>query len=264
MSQTLLDVVHVQKTYPQRGRGQIEAIADVNFSVQAHEFLSIVGPSGAGKSTLLRIIAGLEPATCGNVLFETRVIVEPDPAIVLVFQDYGRSLLPWRSVLGNVLFGLEASSLSRQEKEQRALAALQQVGLEEFTRQYPGELSGGMQQRLQLARALAYQPRCMLMDEPFGSLDALTRAGLEDGLLAIWMLNPTTVVLVTHDIEEAVYLSDRVLLLSARPAYIVDELPIELPRPRHQLTTRADPRFAEYRNHLLGRVMSPPQTLPGS
>jgi NitT/TauT family transport system ATP-binding protein len=200
------------------------------------------------------MMAGLLPPTAGRVLLRGQPITEPPPEMVLVFQDYGRSLCHWRTVAGNVQFALERSGLSAAARAERVSQALDVVGLAEFRDHYPWELSGGMQQRLQIARALAYQPRILLMDEPFGSLDALTRAELEDELLAIWSSQPKTVLFVTHDIEEAVYLSDRVVILSARPSSVVEELPIDLPRPRDQITTRSLERFVEYRNHIYTRI----------
>jgi NitT/TauT family transport system ATP-binding protein len=248
-----LDVVHLNKVYAGRGRETV-AVADLHFGVAEDEFLSIVGPSGCGKTTMLRMVAGLLPPTSGSVLLRGRPVTEPPPEMVLVFQDYGRSLCHWRHVTGNVQFALERSGLGTAERTQRVSQALDVVGLTEFRDHYPWELSGGMQQRLQIARALAYQPRILLMDEPFGSLDALTRAELEDQLLDIWSSQPKTVLFVTHDIEEAVYLSDRVLILSARPSSVVEELRVELPRPRDQITTRSLERFVDYRNHIYTRI----------
>ena len=249
----MLQVTHLQKTYV-RGERETVAVRDLHFSVRDDEFISIVGPSGCGKTTMLRCVAGLLPASGGQVLLDGRLVTRPPKEMVLVFQDYSRSLCAWRSVHGNVAFVLEESHLPRTERKQRIREALATVGLTEFGEYYPFELSGGMQQRLQIARALAYQPKIMLMDEPFGSLDALTRAELEDQLLAIWTANPKTVVFVTHDIEEAVYLSDRVLVLSARPSEVVEELIIDLPRPRDQLETRSLERFADYRGHIYRRI----------
>ncbi len=249
----LLEVIHLSKVYGQRKR-QTVAVADLHFTVAEEEFLSVVGPSGCGKTTMLRMIAGLLPPSGGSVLLRGAAVTEPPPEMVLVFQDYGRSLCHWRSVAGNVQFALERSGLSATERAERVRQALQVVGLWEFRDHYPWELSGGMQQRLQIARALAYQPRILLMDEPFGSLDALTRAELEDQLLEIWTSQPKTVLFVTHDIEEAVYLSDRVLILSARPSQVVEEVRIDLPRPRDQITTRSAERFVEYRNHIYTRI----------
>ena len=250
---SLLDVVHLRKVYAQRKR-QTLAVDDLHFSVAEDEFVAVVGPSGCGKTTMLRMIAGLLPPSGGSVLLRARPVTEPPPEMVLVFQDYGRSLCHWRSVARNVYFALEHTGLSGAERARRVHQALEVVGLEDFRDHYPYELSGGMQQRLQIARALAYEPRILLMDEPFGSLDALTRAELEDELLDIWTGQPKTVLFVTHDIEEAVYLSDRVLILSARPSQVVEELRVDLPRPRDQIATRGHARFIEYRNHIYMRI----------
>jgi len=252
-TQHFLDVQHLQKVYAGRRRETV-AVADLHFAIGEDEFLSIVGPSGCGKTTMLRMVAGLLPPTAGRVLLRGRPVTEPPPEMVLVFQDYGRSLCHWRTVAGNVQFALESVRLAPAERAQRVRQALDVVGLAEFRDHYPWELSGGMQQRLQIARALAYQPRILLMDEPFGSLDALTRAELEDQLLDIWSSQPKTVLFVTHDIEEAVYLSDRVLILSARPSRVVEELRIDLPRPRDQIATRSLEQFVEYRNHVYTRI----------
>jgi NitT/TauT family transport system ATP-binding protein len=249
----LLDVVHLRKVYAGRRRETV-AVGDLHFGVAEDEFLSIVGPSGCGKTTMLRMIAGLLPPTRGRVLLRGQPVTEPPPDMVLVFQDYGRSLCQWRTVASNVRFALEHTRLPRDERARRVDQALGVVGLSDFRDHYPWELSGGMQQRLQIARALAYQPHILLMDEPFGSLDALTRAELEDELLDIWTGQPKTVLFVTHDIEEAVYLSDRVLILSARPSEVVEELRIELPRPRDQIVTRSAEQFVAYRNHIYTRI----------
>ena len=250
---SLLDVEHLRKVYGGRKR-QTLAVDDLHFSVREDEFLSIVGPSGCGKTTMLRMIAGLLPPSSGSVRLHGQVVTEPPPEMVLVFQDYGRSLCQWRTVGGNVHFALEQMRLSGAERTARVGQALGAVGLGDFRDHYPWELSGGMQQRLQIARALAYGPRILLMDEPFGSLDALTRAELEDQLLDIWTAQPKTILFITHDIEEAVYLADRVLILSARPSRVVEELQIDLPRPRDQITTRSLERFVEYRNHIYTRI----------
>jgi NitT/TauT family transport system ATP-binding protein len=249
----MLDVVHLRKVYAQRRR-QTVAVEDLHFSVAENEFLAIVGPSGCGKTTMLRMMAGLLPPTSGAVYLHGDKVTEPPAEMVLVFQDYGRSLCYWRSVASNVHFALEHSGLRAGDRAQRVAQALDVVGLSDFRDHYPWELSGGMQQRLQIARALAYGPRILLMDEPFGSLDALTRAELEDQLLEIWMTQPKTVLFVTHDIEEAVYLADRVLILSARPSQVVEQLQIDLPRPRDQISTRSLARFVEYRNHIYTRI----------
>ena len=249
----MLEVRHLCKSYARGGRETL-AVRDLHFSVPDGEFVSIVGPSGCGKTTMLRCIAGLLPASCGEVVLDGRRIAGPPKEMVLVFQDYGRALCAWRSVWRNVGFALEPSRLPRHERDRRIREALEVVDLAEFAEHYPFELSGGMQQRLQIARALAYRPEILLMDEPFGSLDALTRAELEDQLLAIWTADPRTVIFITHDIEEAVYLSDRVLVLSARPSEVVEELAIDLPRPRDQVETRSLERFAAFRNQIYRRI----------
>jgi NitT/TauT family transport system ATP-binding protein len=256
----MLEIVHLQKAFSRDHRETL-ALADLHFRVEQEEFVAIVGPSGCGKTTMLRCIAGLLPATSGQVLLNGHPVTRPPKEMVLVFQDYSRSLCAWRSVKGNVSFALEETDVPRNERERRVSEALSVVGLSDFGDHYPFELSGGMQQRLQIARALAYAPSILLMDEPFGSLDALTRAELEDQLLGIWTANPKTVVFVTHDIEEAVYLSDRVLVLSARPSQVVEGTAIDLPRPRDQLQTRSLERFTEYRNHIYRQIMQQLQPL---
>ena len=253
--QPFLDVVHLQKVYAGRRRETV-AVADLHFGVAEDEFLSIVGPSGCGKTTMLRMLAGLLPPTSGAVYLHGQKVTEPPPEMVLVFQDYGRSLCHWRTVASNVRFAMEHTRLNAHERAARVTQALGVVGLTDFRDHYPWELSGGMQQRLQIARALAYGPRILLMDEPFGSLDALTRAELEDELLDIWTNQPKTVLFVTHDIEEAVYLADRVLILSRRPSQVIEQLQIDLPRPRDQISTRSLERFVEYRNHIYTRIRS--------
>jgi NitT/TauT family transport system ATP-binding protein len=249
----MLDVTHLRKVFAQRKR-QTVAVEDLHFAVAENELLAIVGPSGCGKTTMLRMLAGLLPPTSGAVYLRGQVVTEPPPEMVLVFQDYGRSLCQWRTVASNVRFALEHVPLPAATRELRVTQALGTVGLDDFRDHYPWELSGGMQQRLQIARALAYEPRILLMDEPFGSLDALTRAELEDQLLDIWTAQPKTILFVTHDIEEAVYLADRVLILSVRPSQVVEQLTIDLPRPRDQIATRSLERFVEYRNHVYTRI----------
>lgn len=251
----LLEVRKLHKVF-EKGERRTVAIGSLTFSIAEREFLAIVGPSGCGKTSMLRCVAGLSRPTEGEVLLRGKRVEEPPPEMVLVFQDYGRALCPWRTILGNVLLPLEHGELPRGLQRERALEALRLVGLEGFQAHYPWELSGGMQQRLQIARALAYRAEIMLMDEPFGSLDALTRAELEDQFLEIWSSYPSTILFVTHDIEEAVYLADRLLILSPRPSRVVDEIRITLPRPRHQIQTRTDPRFAEYRSAILTRIWS--------
>ncbi len=199
-------------------------------------------------------IAGLISPTSGHVRFHGREVTGPPPKLVLVFQEFNKSLFAWRSVLGNVRFGIEARGDGSREAEFKARSLIELVGLKGFEDHYPWELSGGMQQRVAIARALAYQPEVLLMDEPFGSLDALTRLELEDTLLRLWEELGTTILFITHDIEEAIYLSDRVWVLSRRPSQIVEELRIDFSRPRNQVATRAEARFMEMRNQIYQRI----------
>jgi NitT/TauT family transport system ATP-binding protein len=249
----ILSVEHVGKVY-RRSSGDTVAIADLNFHVHQNEFVSIVGPSGCGKTTLLRIVAGLNPPTTGMVRLFGKPITNTVDDLVLVFQDYARSLCPWRNAARNVALALERVPVSRGEKRSRVDAALETVGLSAFAAHYPWEMSGGMQQRLQIARAIAFGPKILLMDEPFGSLDALTRFELEDNLLDLWTSSPKTILFVTHDIDEAIYLSDRVIAVTGRPSRVQAEFAVELPRPRHQIETRGSPEFTKLRGELLGLI----------
>jgi NitT/TauT family transport system ATP-binding protein len=253
----ILEVQNLSKSYRQAGGETTAAIGDITCRVEAGEFVSFVGPSGCGKTTLLMTIAGLLTPSGGRVLVHGREVNGPPPGLVLLFQEYNKSLFAWRSVLGNVRFGLEARGDHSPQAASRARAIVELVGLAGFENHYPWELSGGMQQRVAIARALAYEPEVLLMDEPFGSLDALTRLELEDTLLRLWAELKTTIVFITHDIEEAIYLSDRIWVLSRRPSEIIEELPVALSRPRDQVATRAEGRFMELRNHIYRRISNP-------
>ena len=222
-------VRHLAKDYG-AGANAIAALRDIDFSVGEGEFLSIVGPSGCGKSTLLKILAGLMPASSGEATLNGTPIEGPRRDIGMVFQS--PVLFPWRSVLGNVLLPADVQRLGREEMTKRAMELLALVGLTGFERRYPWELSGGMQQRVALVRALIHDPALLLMDEPFGALDALTRESMNVELQRIWLDRRKTVVFVTHSTSEAVFLADRVMVMSARPGTIADMLKIELPRPR--------------------------------
>jgi NitT/TauT family transport system ATP-binding protein len=247
----MLEVRNLQKAFqPLSGDAPVLALADVSFRVEAGQLSAIVGPSGCGKSTLLLCIAGLLRPTAGTVLVGGREVTGPPEDLILVFQEYNKSLMAWRTVLRNVRFGLEGRGRSRAAIEAEARRALELVGLPGVERHYPWELSGGMQQRVAIARALARRPAVLLMDEPFGSLDALTRHDLEDTLLRVWAEVGATILLVTHDIEEAIYLADRVFVLSGRPSRVLEEIEVKLPRPRHQLATREDNRFIAYRHQV--------------
>ena len=221
-------------------------IEDVSFLVRSGEFVTIVGPSGSGKTTLLRAMGGLTPPASGSVLVHGRELNGPPDDVVIVFQDYSNALLQWRTVAANVAFGIERT-LDRKEVEQRVRDALALVGLEKNAEDYPWQLSGGMQQRVQIARALALRPAVMLMDEPFAALDAMTKASMQDELLRVRDRTGTSFVFITHDIEEAVYLGDRIVVLKGSPGRIEQILDIALPAPRDQLSTRQLPKFLEYR-----------------
>jgi NitT/TauT family transport system ATP-binding protein len=238
--------------------GDLVAIAGVDFTVEDGEFVCIVGPSGCGKTTLLKCMAGLLAPSGGRVLLQGREVLAPPRQMALVFQDYSRSLLPWMSVQANVALPLRARGLSGAERRTMVTDALESVGLGGFERHYPWQLSGGMQQRVAMARALAYQPQILLMDEPFASVDAQTRSDLEDLLLSVWERLRITVLFVTHDIDESVYLADRVVVLCPRPTRVAEILDVRLPRPRDQVATKELPEFARLRAHLYTGIKRTP------
>lgn len=222
----------------------------LSFDVHDGSFVCVVGPSGCGKTTLLRLACGLLSRSGGEVRYRGRPVSGPSSELALVFQDYGRALLPWRTVAGNVALALEAARVPAPERPARIAALLARVGLAEHASKLPGQLSGGMQQRLQIARCLAQRPRVLLMDEPFGALDALTRAGLQDQVSELVEQSKVTVLFVTHDLEEALYLGDRVVVLSANPGRVAEVIDVALPRPREQLRTREHPEFVALRHRL--------------
>ena len=227
------DIVRIEsvfKEYETRSAGAVTALHDVSLNIKEGEFVTIVGPSGCGKSTVLKIVGGIILPSRGRVLFKGKQLTRPSPEMGMVFQK--AVLLPWRSVLDNVLFPLEMLGLRASDYEEKARELLKLVGLGGFENVYPQELSGGMQQRASICRALVYDPTMLLMDEPFGALDALTREELAIELLRIWDERKKTVVFVTHSISEAVFLADRVIVMTARPGRVVLNLPIDLPRPR--------------------------------
>jgi NitT/TauT family transport system ATP-binding protein len=249
----MLEVDTLAKSYQSRDH-TTEAIAGVSFTVAPGEFVCIVGPSGCGKTTLLKCLAGLLRPTSGEVSLKGEPVREPPPQMGFVFQDYSNSMLPWLRVDSNVTFPLRHKGVDARRRAERAEEALGVVGLSEFARHYPWQLSGGMQQRVAIARALAYEPEILLMDEPFASVDAQTRGDLEDLLLDVWAEYGVTTVFVTHDIDEAVYLSDRVIVLSRRPATVESVLPVELPRPRDQITTKQRAEFTALRTDVLRTI----------
>lgn len=228
---------------------------DLSFEVAAGEIFCIVGASGCGKTTLLRQIAGLQAPTAGNVRFEGSPIERPSRERAIVFQDYGRALLPWRTVRANIVLGIEPRTMSRADAEATVARLMEVTGLTAAADKYPSELSGGMQQRVQIARCMAQKPKLLLMDEPFGALDALTRQSLQDELLGLAAREGVTVIFITHDLEEAIYLGDRVLALGSNPGRILTTVDIGLERPRHQLRTREAAEFLEKRHLLHGLIV---------
>src|SRR5919109_64743 len=227
---------------------ELNALANVNLSVRENEFVSIIGPSGCGKTTLLKIIDGLIPCDRGEISIDGRRVSTPGPDRAVVFQTF--ALLPWRSVLANVEFSLELRQIPKEERTSIARDYLKRVGLADFEHHYPHELSGGMQQRAGLARALAVNPMILLMDEPFGSVDAQTRQLLQEELLKLWQHEQKTVIFITHSMDEAVYLSDRVVIMTPRPGHVVEILDVPLPRPRTASDVRRDPKFVDLTNYI--------------
>ena len=255
MTTAALEVTGLAKTYTGHGRS-VEAVRDLTFSVGRGEMVCIVGPSGAGKTTLLRCIAGLLDTSGGSITLDGTPVTEPPPGMAVVFQEYGRSLFPWLTVRKNVELPLKEKGVGRADRAAKVDAALAAVGLTESADAHPWQLSGGMQQRVAIARAVAYEPTVLLMDEPFAAVDAQTRADLEDLVRTLWRGLGVTVLFVTHDIDESVYLGQRVLVLSNRPTVVLEDVPVDLPDERDQLRTRSSPRFAELRTHVYELVQS--------
>ncbi|AHH96901.1 ABC transporter ATP-binding protein [Kutzneria viridogrisea] len=245
----MLDVSGLGHTYGSGDKAHT-AVGEVSFTVEPGELVCIVGPSGCGKSTLLRCVAGLLEPSKGSVSLHGNAVSGVPDDLAVVFQDYSRSLLPWRTVAGNVEFPLRDRGLSKAQRRDRVAEALSWVGLSKAAGKHPWQLSGGMQQRVCIARALAYRPALMLMDEPFASVDAQTRADLEDLVLKVREEADMTVLLVTHDIDESVYLADRVLVLSGSPSTVVETLKVDLPGPRDQITTRGSETFVRLRTEV--------------
>ncbi|WP_199432278.1 ABC transporter ATP-binding protein [Qaidamihabitans albus] len=257
----MLEVSGLSKTYGEGARAT-HAIAELSFTVHEGEFVCVVGPSGCGKTTLLRCLAGLLPPSAGRVTLRGRPVSGPPEEVGFVFQEYSRSLMPWLSVRENIALPLRHKRLGRAERDRLVEEAVESVALTGFIDHYPWELSGGMQQRVAIARALAYQPEILLMDEPFASVDAQTRADLEDLLLRVRAAYGVTVVFVTHDIDEAVYLGQRIVVLTPPPTSVQEVLDVTLPEPRDQVETKELPEFAHLRAHIF-RSIKRRQSLQG-
>lgn len=239
-----VQVDHVTKKFAARN-GEVTALEDVNLEIHDGQFVCLLGPSGCGKTTLLRMIGGLDTPTSGTITIDGKEVDGPSPKMTMVFQEY--SLYPWRTVAENVGFGLEMNGVTPEERRESVMKELKLVGLENFADSYPYELSGGMRQRAAVARALATDPAVMLMDEPFGALDAQTRNKMQRELLNIWQETKKTILFVTHSVDEAVYLSDKIVVLTPRPGTVHEIDDIDLPRPRD----RTSVEFAQIRKNIL-------------
>jgi NitT/TauT family transport system ATP-binding protein len=247
----MVEIQRVSKTFQRIGKNgatELKALSDVSIFIREKEFVSIIGPSGCGKTTLLKIIDGLTPYDGGEILINGKKVTGPGPDRAVVFQTF--ALLPWRTVLANVEFSLELRQVPREQRTATARDYLKRVGLEDFENHYPHELSGGMQQRAGLARALVVNPSILLMDEPFGSVDAQTRQLLQEELLELWQREQKTVIFITHSMDEAVYLADRVVIMTPRPGRVAEILDVPLPRPRIPDVVRRDPKFVELTNYI--------------
>ncbi len=248
----VIEAIGVGKTYPASdGRPPFTALAGTDLTIRRGEFVSLIGPSGCGKTTLLKMIDGLIPYEGGTLNVLGKPVTGPGPERAVVFQNF--ALLPWLTVLENAAFGLRLRGVAKEERERVALSNIEMAGLQGFESAYPRQLSGGMQQRVGLARALSVDPEILLMDEPFGSLDAQTRNLMQSDLLRVWNASGKTVVFVTHAMDEAVFLSDRVVVMATRPGRVSEIIDIDLPRPRTE-ETRTDPRFVELTSYVWDRL----------
>lgn len=248
----VMSIDHLSFSY-----GEKEILRDLDAKIYAGEFMCIVGPSGAGKTTLLTCLAGLRQPTKGRVEFAGAPITSPPEGLAVVFQDYSHSLMPWLSARDNVALPLKSAGVGKAERRARAIEALKEVGLEGSEDKYPWQLSGGMQQRVAIARALASRPKAIIMDEPFASVDAQTRADLEDLVLRVRDNSGISILLVTHDIDEAVYLSDRIMVLSGRPASVAEMVTVDLGDKRDQISTKEMHEYAEIRSHVYRLIRRP-------
>ena len=256
----MLEIRDVAKSYGS-GSQVTHALRSISFSIAERELVCVVGPSGCGKTTLLKCIAGLMRPTRGEVLLHGERVTEPPEEMAVVFQEYNRSLMPWSTVRNNVLLPLRHKKLARAERTRLVEQALEAVGLTRFIDHYPWQLSGGMQQRVAIARALAYQPSILLMDEPFASVDAQTRGDLEDLVLQVRDEFGITILFVTHDIDESVYLSDRIVVLTHAPTVVKELVGVDLPSPRDQIATKELPEFAHLRAYVY-RLVKHDRTAP--
>jgi NitT/TauT family transport system ATP-binding protein len=243
-----LAVRDVSRVFPRRTGEPLVALQSVNLDVKAGEFISLIGPSGCGKTTLLRILHGLDRASKGTVSFDGKLVRQPDQSRAVVFQHF--NLFPWRTVAENITFGLEACGDLPEHRAARLQEMVSLVGLSGFEHHYPHEISGGMQQRVGIARALALDPSVLLMDEPFGALDAITREKLQRDIADILARQPKTTLFITHNMDEAIFFSDRIIVFGTRPGRIVEEVKVSLPRPREADVVRGSREFAELREHL--------------
>ncbi|MDR0563999.1 MAG: ABC transporter ATP-binding protein [Azoarcus sp.] len=242
-----INISRVSHSFDNSRDGRLDVLQDVSLDIAPGEFVALLGPSGCGKSTLLRLVAGLETATQGTITQDGHPVTAPDPSRIVVFQD--PTLFPWRTVWDNVALGLQAQGILKAEKS-RVDAALQKVGLQDFAKSWPHQLSGGMAQRVALARALVNNPKLLILDEPLGKLDSLTRIEMQSELVSLWRKNGFSVLLVTHDVEEALILAQRVVIFSQRPAKIISEIVVDRPYPRH----RDDPTLTGFRHEVLNQL----------
>lgn len=249
----MLEVTDLSKSF-ETDKGPVQVLGDLSFTVEQGQFVCIVGPSGCGKTTLLRSLAGLQPPTSGTIRLDGSLVTRPPENMAVVFQDYKSSLMPWLTVRKNILLPLRHQRLAKSTRAELIEHSAESVGLGDHLDHYPWQLSGGMQQRVAIARAIAYRPEVMLMDEPFASVDAQTRADLEDLVLRVREEYGMTILLVTHDVDEAVYLADRVLVIGRRPSRVVEQVEINLPSERDQIETKELADFGKLRAHVFRSV----------
>ncbi len=253
-SPPIIEINDLGKAFSVNGRN-ITIFEDLSYRISRGSFVSFIGPSGCGKSTLLKLIAGLITPTRGRIVFNDKVVSGPAKGMIYVFQQYTKSIFPWRTVVENIEFGLFSNrKMGRREAREKCREYLRLVGLEGYESYYPFQLSGGMQQRVVIARALICEPEVLLMDEPFSAVDAMTRAVLQELLLTIWQTIPVTILFVTHDVEEAVFLSGRIVALGSAPVTIRQDITVDLPYPRDQIRTRGDERFTTIRQQLFASI----------